>query len=74
MSKLEDLIGGACVEGIIPNEPVTVVNTQWFGDSVLEVTYKGADGDVANTLLYRDDEPRLTISRQIPPVVVRRTG
>ena len=67
MSRLEDLVGGACVEGIIPNEPITVVSTQWFGDSVLEVTYKGAAGDVGNTLLYRDDEPRLKISERTRP-------
>jgi superfamily II DNA or RNA helicase len=67
MSRLEDLTSGACVEGILPRERVTVVSTQWFGDSVLEVTYKGADGAVANTLLYRDDEPRLTVSEKTRP-------
>lgn len=51
----------------MPQEPVTVVNAQWFGDSVLEVTYKTAAGGVANTLLYRDDEPRLRISTKARP-------
>ncbi len=67
MSRLEDLISGACVEGVIPREPVTVINSQWYGDSVLEVTYKTADGSVANTLLYRDDEARLQISQRTRP-------
>ncbi len=67
MTKLEDLVAGACVEGIVPRERITVVSSQWFGDSVLEVTYKGADGAVANTLLYRDDEPRLTVSEKTRP-------
>lgn len=67
MSKLEDLVSGCTVQGILPNELVTVVNCQWFGDSVVEVTYKSASGRVDNTLLYRDDESRLEISQKTKP-------
>ncbi len=59
--KLEDLQPGAAVRGILPNGGVTVVSAQWFGTEALELTYKTAEGKVANELLYRHDEPRLEI-------------
>ncbi len=52
---------------MVPHEPVTVVSGQWFGDTVLEVTFKTADGRVSNTLLYRDDEARLAVSDKSRP-------
>lgn len=61
MMKLEQLQTNAAVRGIVPDALVTVVNVQWFGSEALELTYKLADGKVANQLLYRDDEPRLEI-------------
>ena len=59
MSKLEELLPGIAVRGILPDSLVTVVSVQWFGSEALELTYKTASGSVANELLYRDDEPRL---------------
>jgi hypothetical protein len=38
MTKLEDLRPNASVQGILPNCPVTVINTQWFGSQALELT------------------------------------
>jgi SNF2 family DNA or RNA helicase len=61
MGKLEDLRPNAAVRGILPDGLVTVVNVQWFGSEALELTYKSADGKVANELLYRHDEPRIEI-------------
>ena len=65
--RLEDLVSGASVEGIISRQAVTVISSQWFGDSVVEITYKTLDGSVANTLLYREDETRLNISQRTRP-------
>ncbi len=59
--KLEQLAPGAVLRGIAPDAPVTVVSIQWFGSEALELTYKQADGKVANQLLYRDDETRLEL-------------
>src|SRR5512137_1821512 len=67
MSKLEDLRPNAAVRGILPDCLVTVVNVQWFGSEALELTYKTADGKVANELLYRDDEARIEIAEQGRP-------
>src|SRR5665648_337002 len=58
---LEDLAPGASVRGIVPDSLVSVVSVQWFGSEALELTYKTAAGNVANILLYRDDEPRLEV-------------
>ena len=59
--RLEDLTHGAAVRGILPDGLVAVVGVQWFGSGALELTYKTATGQVANRLLYRDDEPTLEI-------------
>ena len=67
MSKLEDLQPYTAVRGILPDSLVTVVNVQWFGSHALELTYKDPGGRVANTLLYRDDEPRLEVVEQGRP-------
>src|ERR1700680_4418106 len=62
MSKLEDLKPNASVRGILPNGLITVVSVQWHGSAALELTYKTAEGKVANELLYRDDEPRIEVA------------
>jgi len=38
MTRLEDLTPNAAIRGIIPDQTVTVVNTQWFGSEALELT------------------------------------
>jgi len=61
MSRLEELQPNASVRGILPDCLVTVVNVTWFGSNAVELTYKDPSGRVANTLLYRDDEPRVEV-------------
>jgi len=67
MARLEDLTASAAVRGILPDRLVSVVSVQWFGSEALELTYKTAEGKVANELLYRDDEARLEIAEQGRP-------
>ncbi len=67
MGRLEDLQPQATVRGILADSLATVVNVQWFGSDALELTYKDPNGRVANTLLYRDDEPRLEVVNQGRP-------
>ena len=59
--KLEDLQPQASVRGLLPDSAITVVNVQWHGSEAVELTYKTAEGRVANELLYRHDEPRLEL-------------
>ncbi|MDE0143416.1 MAG: helicase-related protein [Caldilineaceae bacterium] len=65
--KLEELTANAAVEGVLANSLVTVVNVQWFGDDAVELTYKTPAGEVANELLYRDDESRISVAEQSRP-------
>ena len=65
--KLEDLQPNAAVRGLLPDTLVTVVNVQWFGSEALELTYKTVAGNVANELLYRNDESRLELVEQGRP-------
>jgi SNF2 family DNA or RNA helicase len=67
VSRLEELQPNASLRGILPDSLVTVVNIQWFGSEAVELTYKDPTGRVANTLLYRHDEPRIEIVEQGRP-------
>src|SRR2546430_9421765 len=67
MSKLEDLQPNTAVRGILPDCAVSVVSVQWFGSDALELTYKDPAGRVANELLYRHDEPRLSLVQKGRP-------
>jgi len=67
MSCLEDLTPHASIRGILPDGLVTVVSVQWHGSAALELTYKTAEGKVANELLYRHDEPRIEVVEQGRP-------
>ncbi|NLN07231.1 MAG: DUF3883 domain-containing protein [Firmicutes bacterium] len=61
MARLEEITVGSSVTGIAGNQPVNIVAVKWYGSSVLEVTYKNAEGQVASQLLYREDEGRLVV-------------
>jgi len=67
MARLEEIIAGATVQGLVPNEPVTVVSTQWHGTTVLQVTFRLLSGRVEESMLYRTDEPRLGVSSKTRP-------
>jgi hypothetical protein len=67
MSKLESLTPSACIRGILPDVLVTIVSVQWFGTDALELTYKDPTGKVANQLLYRYDEDRLSLVEEGRP-------
>ncbi|MCC6442980.1 MAG: DUF3883 domain-containing protein [Armatimonadetes bacterium] len=61
MTILEDLKRGTVVKGILPDSPVTILDVQWHGSNVIELTYKDASGKPGNELLFRDREPALEI-------------
>jgi SNF2 family DNA or RNA helicase len=67
MAKLEELTSNASVRGILPDTAVSVVTAKWYGSDALELTFKDPSGRVANQLLYRHDEPRLSIVEQGRP-------
>ncbi|MEH1843816.1 MAG: SNF2-related protein [Nostoc sp.] len=61
MVRLENLTKGTQVQGILPNSIVTIVDAQWHGSDVVELTYKDASGTLGNELVFRDREPTLEI-------------
>ena len=61
MTQLEHLTRGATVKGILPNQNVTVIDTQWHGSDVVEIIYKDADGQPHTELLLRYRESTLEI-------------
>ena len=65
--KLEDLQATAAVRGILADALVTVVSARWFGADALELTYRGACGELGSEILYRDDEARLEMVQQGRP-------
>ena len=61
MSRLEELTPNTAVRGIVPDALVMVVNVQWHGSDVVELTYKTATGKLGNQLLFRADEERIEV-------------
>lgn len=61
MVKLEELTRGSIINGILPNQSVTVIEAKWHGTDVVELTYKDASGQPYTELLFRDREPTLEI-------------
>ncbi|MBJ7900533.1 MAG: DUF3883 domain-containing protein [Cyanobacteria bacterium RI_101] len=62
MTRLEDLTRGASLKGILPNQVVTVIDIQWHGSDVVELTYKDAEGQPQVDLLLREREAGLEIA------------
>jgi SNF2 family DNA or RNA helicase len=67
IARLEELTKGALVSGILADHAVTVIDVTWHGSEVLTLTYRTADGGVAERLVYRDDEPRLAVVEEGKP-------
>ena len=61
MAKLEDITVGSHLTGIAGNEPVDVVAVQWYGNNVIEITYKNSKGVPGTQLLYRENEESIQV-------------
>lgn len=61
MVKLEMITVGSIVSGITDTGTVQIIAIKWYGDSVLEVTFKDRMGNLASQLLYRDNEVSLEV-------------
>ena len=58
MMKLESIVPGGRLGGILGDGPVEIVATRAYGADAVEVTWKGPDG-LGQRILYRTDEIRL---------------
>ena len=62
LARLEDLTKGALVRGVLGDRAVRVVDVAWHGSNAVTLTYTDEPtGKVDQELLYRDDEPRLSV-------------
>ena len=62
MLKLENIRKDAAVNGIAPSQVVRVVTTEPVGDNALTVYYRTPDGQLAERMLFRTDEPGLSLA------------
>ncbi|QCQ23479.1 DUF3883 domain-containing protein [Desulfoglaeba alkanexedens ALDC] len=49
------------VSGLRPGGPVRIIDVRWHRSDVVEVVFRDAAGNVNQQLLFRDDEPRLSL-------------
>jgi superfamily II DNA or RNA helicase len=59
--QLEQLTPQTVIRGILPDAAVTVVQVQWHGDNAITLAYRTPTGGIAEEILYRHDEARLSI-------------
>ncbi len=59
--RLEDLTKGATVKGVLPNQLITVIDTQWHGSDVVTLTYRDSNGVTGDELIFREREAELEI-------------
>jgi superfamily II DNA or RNA helicase len=64
VARLEELTKGAVVRGVLGDRRVRVVDVASHGSTAVTLTYTDElTGRVDQELLYRDDEPRLTVEK-----------
>lgn len=61
MLPLEQIVKGSNLSGVLPNQPVYVIQIEWSGTDALEITYRNGQGQLGNQLLFRDDESNLAL-------------
>lgn len=62
MLRLEDITKDAAVNGIVPGQIVRIVTTEPVGENALTVYYKTTDGQVKEQMLFRSNEPALSLA------------
>jgi SNF2 family DNA or RNA helicase len=64
VARLEDLTKGAVVRGVLTDRAVRVVDVEWHGSNAITLTYTDdSAGKPDQELLYRDNEPQLSVER-----------
>jgi SNF2 family DNA or RNA helicase len=64
LARLEDLTKGAVVRGVLTDRAVRVVDVEWHGSNAITLTYTDdSTGKPDQELLYRDNEPQLSVEQ-----------
>lgn len=61
MIQLERLTPDTLVNGILPDQAVTILSVTPKGSHAVAVVYRRAEGSLGETLLYRENEPSLSL-------------
>ncbi len=61
MTRLEDIIPGVSVRGIVANDIVTVVAVKRYGNEAIDVTYKDSKGNLGGGIILRKFEANYEI-------------
>jgi hypothetical protein len=62
VARLENLTKGGLVRGVLADRAVEVADVEWHGSNAITLTYTDdSTGKADHELLYRDDQPRLTV-------------
>ncbi len=61
MKAREGLTAGASVRGLTESGVTTVESVQWIGEQAVKVIFRDGEGQLAERLLYRDDEPSVDL-------------
>ena len=62
MLRLEDLQPGSQLEGVLPDQIVTIEKLDWLSSDALSVIYRDQAGKVASCMIFREDEARLSFA------------
>lgn len=60
-ARLEELIKGTRVRGVAPSGVVTVIDAEWIGSQVVNLTYEHEHGLVERELVYRAQESQIEV-------------
>ncbi len=63
MLRLEDIRKDAAVNGLEPGQIVRIISTDPVGENALTVYYKTADGQLKEQMLFRSNEPSLSLAK-----------
>lgn len=67
MAKLEEMTVGANLVGLVGNDTVNIISVKWYGSAAIEITYKDSRGQLANQIVYREDEGRIQLLEKSLP-------
>ena len=63
MLKLEDIKRGSQIAGLVPNAIATISVAEMVGENAVSVIYKLSDGSIKERMVYREDEPSLSLAK-----------
>lgn len=67
MLKLESITKNALISGIESGQVVRIFSTDLIGDDALSILYKTSEGRLGERVLFRTDEPSLSIAEEGRP-------